>query len=594
MCGIAGSFAVADPVSSIDLVSLRHRGPDACGEYFDSTGHCWLGHTRLSILDLSPTGIQPIKDASGRFVAVFNGEIYNHHEIRQALGHTAWRGTSDSETLVEAWARFGADCLPLLRGMFAFGIYDQQDDKLTLIRDRYGIKPLYFSADEKQFQFASEIRSLSGGKRPVFTSDAIATYLAFGHLPTSGKLTHQIKALPAGSLFEVDRHGVLTEPRKWYCPSIEAKSTLGETKVFSQEVRRLVEDAIREHLLSDVPVGCFLSGGIDSSIVALIAARYCERQLETFTVGFPNDVLDERTFARQVAKQAASNHHEIEVDHQQCQQWIVDAVQAMDCPSADAINTFIVSKAVAQCGMKVAFSGLGADELFGGYPSFRTVSQLGWLNKLPFTAANRILDFTPLRFRSKFKDLPDLSPYSLAIGCRRWRDRAALQRFGISAFPVYPQPAAEAADTFSAISLAEMDGYMEPMLLRDSDQMSMAVSLELRVPFLDHRLVEYVLSLPAKVKQGQPPKSLLINAFKDVLPREVWDRPKMGFSLPMQAWMNGPMSDFVASGLDELGNILNKQEIEAAYASFKAGWTHWTRLWSLVVLGHYTSRVCLE
>jgi asparagine synthase (glutamine-hydrolysing) len=355
-------------------------------------------------------------------------------------------------------------------------------------------------------------------------------------------------------------------------------------------VRSLVESSVAEHFLSDVPVGCFLSGGIDSSIVALAASKGHGRSPSTFCIGFPNVGLDERKLARLVAERAGCEHFEIEAGPDECLGLVVEAVEAMDSPSADAINTYIVSKAVRKAGFKVALSGLGGDELFGGYASFADIPRLGFLKRMPKRMARGIVDVMPRSAREKLKNAKDFDPFTLALLRRRWWGDAALADLGVEGSPVWPTRLASCADAFEAISRAEIFGYMEPMLLRDSDQMAMAVGLELRVPLLDHRLVEFVLGLPAAWKQGRPAKRLLIEAFADILPRECWDRPKQGFVLPMEDWMRGPLADFCRQGLGAVKERLRAGFVERAFAQFQARRLHWTRVWQLVVLGHYLEK----
>jgi asparagine synthase (glutamine-hydrolysing) len=268
----------------------------------------------------------------------------------------------------------------------------------------------------------------------------------------------------------------------------------------------------------------------------------------------------------------------------------MEAVAAMDIPSADAINTFIVSKAVRQAGLKVALSGLGGDELFCGYPSFWEIPRLSFLEKIPPTLARSLVSFSPSGVREKFEGAPSFDAFTLALLRRRWWSNRHLKLAGLEASVEWPKPPESFLDTTQAITQAEMLGYMEPMLLRDSDQMSMAVGLELRVPFLDHRLVEFVLALPEQWKRGKPPKRLLIDAFADILPQEVWNRPKQGFALPMDSWMRGPLRDFCREGIELARQQLDRTFLEFAVQGFEKRSLHWTRLWQLVVFGHYSGK----
>ena len=591
MCGIIGNFGKIDEATKRSLGFLRHRGPDASGEWTSPDGLCWLGHRRLSILELSDAGAQPMVSASGRFVIVFNGEIYNHLELRKQLELLSWRGHSDTETLLEAWEELGESCLEHLRGMFAFAIFDRASSSLHLVRDRLGIKPLYFRREAvTSLSFASEVRALLQGRRPTLTSEALVCYLATGHTPARGEIGEGVEILPPGSLLRVDRNGDISRSTWWRCAQKSPHPAPESLDQVQAGVRSHIEAAVAEHLLADVPVAAFLSGGIDSSIISLVAARHLGSSLRTFCIGFPHAGFDERSVARLVAERMGSQHTEIEVGPTDCQQWAVEAVAAMDLPSADAINTYIVSKAVRQAGIQVALSGLGGDELFGGYPSFSDIPRLGFLQKMPPPLARAMVRFLPSGVRQKLDGATAFDPFTLALLRRRWWSGAALKSAGLKASVPWPVREEVFLDNMQAISAAEILGYMEPMLLRDSDQMSMAVSLELRVPLLDHRLVEFILSLPEKWKRGRPPKRLLIDSFADILPNEVWNRPKQGFALPMDDWMRGPLQEFCRHGVDAARARLDARFVDSAVFAFQEKKLHWTRLWQIAVLGHYSER----
>jgi len=548
---------------------------------------CWLGHVRLSILELTEAGSQPMTSASGRTVVVFNGEIYNHREVRRSLRQVAWRGHSDTETLVEAWEQEGARCLEKLRGMFAFAVYDIKARRLDLVRDRLGIKPLYFRQEtDGGLSFGSEVRALNGGHRLALGDEALATYLMTGHLPGGGDLGEGFRMLPAGYRMEVDAGGK-SRTHRWWPAGESAEQRRCSPAEARAELCGLLESSVQEHLLADVPVGCFLSGGTDSSVLTLLAARIAGQHMQTFTVGFPHEGLDERPIAKLVAERTGTRHLEVEVTERECLRWITDGVAAMDLPSADAINSFIVSKAVSREGIKVALSGLGGDELFGGYPSFRDVPKMAPLGMLPHGVASSLVRLLPARLRTKLHGARAYDAFNLALLRRRWWSPDDLQEAGLQADAVWPSLPAPSRDTFAGVTWAEILGYSEPMLLRDSDQMSMAVSLELRVPFFDHRLVEFALSLPEKLKSGSPAKRLLIEAFADDLPREVWERPRQGFILPMDDWMRGPLREFSREGLESAKRRLDPKWVDGVARRFERGELHWTRLWQLVVLGHY-------
>ncbi|MEO5717984.1 MAG: asparagine synthase (glutamine-hydrolyzing) [Chthoniobacterales bacterium] len=581
MCGIAAHFNFAEPAKPLDLQLIAHRGPDAAGEWTSPDRRLWLGNRRLAILDLSPTGEQPMIDPATGNVIVVNCEIYNHLALREELVGADWRGTSDTETLLLGYARWGHKLLERLKGMFAFAIYDHAREELFVARDRLGIKPLYYTRDAGGLRLASEAKLLADAASSI-TPAATGAYLQWGACPEDKILYSNIHVLPAGHAMTIRGTG---EPEIWrYWPGRAKFASAPEDA--PRKIRALLETAVAEHLLSDVPVASFLSGGIDSSIVTALAAQKLGRKLETFSVGFEIAEFDESAIAHEVAKRFGTKHERIQLSEEEVIQSVTEAVAHLDLPSVDAINTYIVSRAVAQRGVKVALSGLGGDELFGGYPSFRDVPRLQRLGLLP-RALRRALG-------ARLADLPnDAGVGELAQWRRRFFTDAMLRQAGLPNQTSLLECPVELPDDFARISWTELTGYMRRMLLRDSDQMSMAVSLELRVPFLDHELVEYTLGLPAaEKKRYRGTKGLLVEACRDLLPPAVYQRPKAGFVLPMQKWMEGPLVPFVQNGLREIvqHRLLPEDFVADAEERFRHGRLHWTRLWSMVVLGHFVRR----
>lgn len=588
MCGIAAHFNSNGRATPLDLELIHHRGPDSRGEWTSPDGRCWLGSTRLAIVDLSPTGAQPMTDPATGNVIVANGEIYNHRSVRERIGPgVAWRGTSDTETLLQGYARWGRDVVNHLKGMFAFAIYDAGRAELFLARDRLGIKPLYFTADAIGFRAASEVRMLIDGPQSI-TAKSISGYLQWGACPERNLLYSNIRVLPAGHALMIGPEGQMKTWRYW--PARDA--FVSSTDNLVRELRSLIDKAVDEHLLSDVPVASFLSGGIDSSIVTAIAAQKLEKKLKTFSVGFDIAEFDETAIAQEIADRYGTEHHRIQLSQEEVIHSVTEAVEKLDLPSVDAINTYIVSRAVASHGVKVALSGLGGDELFGGYPSFRDVPRLKLIARLP-RALRRVLG-AAASLGERLADLPgNLDAGELARWRRRFFSDEMIRCAGLpNASAPFECPVA-LPDDFARISWAELTGYLRRMLLRDADQMSMAVSLELRVPFLDHELVEYVLGLPAAAKKKYPGvKGLLVEACRDLLPSSVYERPKAGFVLPMKHWMHGPLAAFVNEGLRETTarQLLPEIFVDEMNEAFRRERLHWTRLWSLVVLGHYAKR----
>jgi asparagine synthase (glutamine-hydrolysing) len=542
----------------------------------------------LAIIDLSLTGAQPMIDPATGNVIVANGEIYNHRALREQLGTDVdWKGTSDTETLLHGYARWGHDVLHRIKGMFAFAIYDNARQELFLARDRLGIKPLYYAIDAGSVRAASEVKVLVKPDHSI-TAESVSAYLRWGACPEQNLLYANIQALPAGHAMTIGYEGQRETWRYW--PARQTFVTPVDRVV--SKLRFLIEQAVEEHLLSDVPVASFLSGGIDSSIVTAVAAQKLEKELQTFSVGFDVEGFDESAIALEIAQRYRTDHHRVRLTEEEVIHSVTEAVEKLDLPSVDAINTYIVSRAVAKHGVKLALSGLGGDELFGGYASFRDVPKLKLFARLPRGLWRLLGSASDLAER--LADLPgNANTGELARWRRRFFTDGMLHRAGLPNGTTLFECPVQLPDDNACISWAELTGYMRHMLLRDADQMSMAVSLELRVPFLDHELVEYVLGLPAAEKKRYAgPKGLLVEACRDLLPPSVYQRPKSGFVLPMRNWMLGPLASFVENGLHETVSrqLLPEGFVNDVYRSFQTGRLHWTRLWSIVVLGHFAKR----
>ena len=594
MCGIAAVFESKGRAEPLDLNRLAHRGPDARGEWTSPDGRIWFGHTRLAILDLSPAGAQPMHDPETGNVIIFNGEVYNHLELRAEMKDAAvqWRGTSDTETILAGYRLWGEDVASRLGGMFAFVIHDRKRDRLFAARGPFGIKPMYYERRGGTLRFASETRVLAGTAGRTCSRAGISSYLQWGTCPEGTFLFPGVEMLPAGSCMTVETDGTAKIRHYWPKPRYPAISADGAVR----RVRKLVEASVERHLLADVPVASFLSGGIDSSVVTAIAScKVGAGRLRTFSVGFPQQEFDETDVAAEVARRYRTEHHRIEVGDEEAISLVQEAVGKMDVPSVDAINTYIVSKKVSQMGIKVALSGLGSDELFGGYPSFRDAPRLRLISTLPKPLRKLLSGFG--RIGARLADMPQGDLMALAIWRRRlWSDEM-LRAAGLPVTPLEIDTPPGFCDGFAQISWAELSVYMRQMLLRDSDQMSMAVSLELRVPFLDLELAEYVLSLPAREKTRHPGiKGLLVEACRDLLPERVYKRPKMGFTMPMDKWMRGPLRSFSDAGLDEVERltVLAPGSLSRIRKEFADGTLHWTRIWSLVVLGHYLKKMATK
>ncbi|MFQ5663086.1 MAG: asparagine synthase (glutamine-hydrolyzing) [Terriglobia bacterium] len=619
MCGIVGACRPGDPnlrgALRAALAALRHRGPDDDGIELlfagDAPNALGLGVRRLAILDTSAAGHQPMHDpATGNWI-VHNGEVYNFRELRrelEAVGH-CFRSQSDTEVLLQSYAAWGLECVTRWRGMFATAIWDAPRRRLVLVRDRLGVKPLYFHQEGSRFAFASEVRALvkGGWVAPCLNLTALDSFLSFGAVQEPLTIIAGVRALPPGHLL-VWEGGRLQISSYW--DPFAGKAARGST---AARLPELLGEAARLRLVSDVPVGVFLSGGIDSSSVVALLSGPSPGELRTFSVVFPEDESDEAACAQRVAGEFRTAHHELALDEAELLRQLPGALAAMDQPTADGINTYLVSGAVRQAGLKVALSGLGGDELFGGYTTFRRAPRLARLEsvcarlpRLGRHALARLVGALPratdghrkLRallhgggaafpdpvFLLRALFLPDqvaelLTPDAI-LGLDYSEYAARLQ-------PLLAQ--ARVLDPFTRVSWLELRHYLLNTLLRDTDQMSMAHSLEVRVPFLDHRLVEAVLALPGTAKaNGRVPKPLLVGSLPRALPAEIVRRPKRGFTLPFERWLRGQLRAEVEARLLQpsapLAGVLRPEAIAEVWRSFLARRHSWSRPWTLYVL----------
>lgn len=585
MCGILGVWHPQGGVQPLPLQRLAHRGPDASADWHSHDQRCWLGHTRLAIQDLSTAGQQPMTSACGRFTLAFNGEIYNHLALRRSLRFSHWRGHSDTETLLQGLVEEGMPFLRQLHGMYAFAAYDSDNHTLWLSRDRFGIKPLYLFWADETLGFASEQGAL--GPCSAFTPQDLSQILCWGHRSTSPYTTLAPSGtpmvLPPGSLLQLRPGRLPRIEQHWPLAPLERPP--------ARSLRATLEAVVEEQLLADVPVACFLSSGLDSGILTALACRLSPGRIASFTVAFPGMGLDESWGARTMARHCGSEHHELQLSTNQVLSWVEDALHALDVPSADGLNTYLVSRAVAAQGIKVALSGLGADELFGGYPSHRWVPWLLRLRWLPRQLRLRLLRDLAPRLHHKLQDVTHWDAWHLTLALRRWASEADLRAAGVQplVWPV-PQPASPTA-LWGQISWGELYGYTEPMLLRDSDVMSMAHGLEVRVPFMDDRVAAAVLALPSW--QRRAGKGALRRACADLFPVGYGHASKRGFTLPMATWMKSELRPLCTLRLQALReqNWISDHWIQAQWEAFENGLLPWPRAWLLVVLGEFAQRL---
>ena len=632
MCGIAGAHGL-ESFSNVDdansrvkrmVASLAHRGPDADGVYCDGE-QVLLGHRRLSILDTSEGAHQPFEIDED--VLVFNGEVYNYIELRRELqtegvGHN-FRTDGDTEVVLVALRHWGLEvALQKLNGMFAFGWWSGSTKRLVLVRDRLGIKPLYWhQTPQGTTLFASEIRAIfeSGLVPRKINRGALADQWMYGTVHAPQTIVQDVHLLEPGSALIVEDDEI--HERMWWDA---ADAALGEPdrspQTLRQDLRALLCDAVSLRMRSDVAYGAFLSGGIDSSAIVGLMAEVSDQPVSTFSVTFQDKALDESPWSRAVAKRFATDHHEIRLSPDDFLAQVPDGLSSMDHPSSDGLNTFVVSGATRRAGVKVALSGLGGDELFAGYPVFGRSAQLAKLNWLaawprgmrkwlgrgyaaisPSMTSRKQAEI----LAGHYFDLAYTYPVSRQLFLREDFQRmvSADVPFSNAVFEwlvkeIAPGKKAFGLPFLSQVSLAEMRTYMGHTLLRDADQFSMAHALEVRVPFLDHRLVAAALSASDEEKFPTSPKRLLVEALDGLLPDDVVHRPKMGFVMPWESWMRGELKPTCERGLQSLKDRdwVQSDAIATMERSFMAGETQWSwsRVWSLVVLGEYLERHGLE
>ncbi len=631
MCGIVGivarNAAVAPDLLERATRSLAHRGPDDSGtviirETIPEPVEVGLGNRRLAILDLSPLGHQPMQDLETGNWITYNGEIYNFREIRAKLEHegVCFRSHADTEVLLKAYGRWGERCLQELRGMFAFAIWDAQRHRLFLARDPMGIKPLYYYASGEHFLFASEVRTLLGtGLVPHRLDRAgLINYLSFGSLYDPITLIEGISALRPGHYLVWDQ-GKLREVLYWdLIPRAEeaggatgpARPSEAERKNIEDDLHVALGEAVRMQMVSDVPVGVFLSGGIDSSSLAGIL-RQDGTPISTFSIVFQEEDYSEGEYSRMVAREFGTDHHEILVSQHDALDAIPGALQAMDQPTIDGVNTYLISRQTRAAGIKVALSGLGGDELFAGYSSFRDVPRMerfsGCWSRVPRVARGALAGAFALAVRDtdQNRKLAALArgngrvihPYFLSrmLFTSEQRDRL----FGGHDEQVAERAdlplrqslgSARSLDPINRVSYLEARCYMLNTLLRDSDTMSMAHGLEMRVPLIDHRLAEKLLAVPGVWKlNAHTPKPLLVSALRGALPERIVHRQKRGFTLPWEHWLRDELRPGVEQRLLKTANgalaaVLQPKAVAEAWDGFQRGITSWSRPWSLYVL----------
>jgi len=617
MCGIAGIVYFNNQQVEKSMIrgmtdALSHRGPDADSFFVEE--HAALGHRRLAIIDLSEAANQPFSDSTGRYIIIFNGEMYNYAEVKLLLGDYPFRTTSDTEALLAAFIKWGPDCIRHFRGMFAFAIWDRQEKEIFIARDRMGVKPLYYHLDEDKLLFASEARAILTTnlvKRKI-SQQALMDYFSYQSVTSPNSIIEGIQQLEAGTWMQIKK-GKFVKKMYWDVTNTSVDFDFKDKGKIQQHTRELLLQSVKRRLVSDVPVGAFLSGGIDSSVIVGLMAELGNGRPITFNISFDEKEFDESQYAEIIAKKFNTNHTRILLKPTSFLDELYNAMDAMDTPSGDGINTYVVSKAVRQKGMKVALSGAGGDELFAGYPYFNQYLRLqdkSWLWKLP-TSIRKISAWQAGDKKERVQQL--LRSTSPAIEnvypvFRQILSSAQIEKFTslhadatgtmLQQELVHYKNNLKKMPLLSQVSVAEYLGYTQQTLLKDADQMSMAVSLELREPFFDHDLVEFVLAIPDRFKKPVYPKSLLVESVKHLLPDEIVFRKKQGFLFPWNIWLKNELRAFCEKHIKNMcqRSFIRSEHLYAYWQCFLKGDARirWSEIWLFVVLDYWMEKNNVE
>ncbi|MBL8859735.1 MAG: asparagine synthase (glutamine-hydrolyzing) [Planctomycetes bacterium] len=633
MCGIAGAIGVLDDrvMAVLDRVdrAQSHRGPDGHGLWRSTDSQTGPGaafaHRRLAIIDLDERAAQPMTDAPSGNVIAFNGEIYNFRELRDELERAGvtFKTTSDTEVILAAWNAWGESMLARLAGMFAFALFEKKTGDVILARDRIGIKPLYFglethaSGSAPTLLFASEVRALLAGGSFERRLDPVALsgFVWHGFVRGDGTLVHGIRSLPAGTFARVASATLRVEPQVYWrlpAPTTRRRDT--------EELAHVTQRAVREHMISDVPLAVFLSGGVDSSAIANLTTREA-RGVSTYNVGFDETEFDESKHARAVATALGTDHHEIRLSGARFSSDLPRALAALDQPTFDGINTWFVSKAVREAGVVVALAGTGGDELFGGYSSFRDLPRVrrasralglvprGWITRASRAAVRArngaVREMPPQTRWGKLGDalvargsLVELYQTAYALFSQDFygellsRDIVSLTSAGLTAAQADDLAHKVRGRTeLDAVSLLEIESFLTSRLLRDTDAVSMDVSLEVRVPLLDHRILEAVFALDDSVRFADlgtkaPLRSIGLNGLDPAL----FERKKSGFVLPIERWCRAELGseiDGVFADADTCRSVgLAPAAVAKLWRAFKNGepGIYWSRVWAIYAL----------
>ncbi len=624
MCGIAGIHGEIDGIDTQEVASkmlekLTHRGPDAQGVFVSE--EIVLAHRRLSIIDLSVSSNQPFTNSSGRFSLVFNGELYNYKELKSQLNYN-FTTNSDTEVVLAAYEEWGPDCCRRFNGMFAFAIWDKVEKSLFIARDRMGIKPLYFYNSNNLLVFASEIRALleSGLVPKKVNKNALIDYVRYQTVHAPETIIEGVEMLPAGHYIKICADELETGKYWSILDNYSQRSQTQSRAEIKHHIRSLLKKSVERRLVSDVPFGAFLSGGIDSSVIVGLMSEVAENNVKTFCVTFEEEEFSEAKYARMIADKFGTTHQEIKLTPNDFLKDLPFALSAMDHPSGDGPNTYVVSKATKEAGVSMALSGLGGDELFAGYDIFKRSLDLEskkFLNSFPKIlrqlGGGLLKTIRPSVATDKINEILKGDrihfEYTYPVSRQVSMDNELIKMFNREQLPknavfshlnnnVGVGSSGISLPVLSKVSFAEMTTYMQNVLLRDTDQMSMAHSLEVRVPFLDHELVEYVFGISDAIKYPNYAKQLLVESVGDLLPPEIVHRPKMGFTLPWEQWMKGDLKSFCEERIEKFAKRqeVNEDYIMRNWDSFLSGHKSikWSKLWYLIVLENWLTENEIE
>ncbi len=593
MCRIAGIISRETETDQIKAAVnvmctiLQHGGPDDEGIFSDNEKGVVFGHRRLSLIDLTQSGHQPMADVHQKAWITFNGEIYNYRELKEELKKLGaqFHSNSDTEVIIQSYLHWGTASFEKIQGMFAFALFDTTKNVTYLVRDSSGIKPLYYHIQNKQLSFSSEIKALKqAGTATTSDESWRILFLAYGHIPEPYTTLKNVFSLPKGQFLKWNNRDSTFTLNSYLHP---AKTSIicnaGDAREY---IHNVLKAAVNRQLVADAPLGVFLSGGIDSSIITLLANQQ-HQNLNTVSIFFDEGAYDESSYQNAVAAQIQGEKFAHLVKQDDFNTHLPEIMNAMDMPTTDGINSWFISKYAHQDGLKAVLSGIGADELFGGYPSFKRIKNLKYLRMLP----KQLLGATRHFKADKYKKLSYLqydhylADYLLLRGIFVPDDIAKILDtdinqvnevlFGDCSYPSIKSYDEQLASDF------ETNLYMQNQLLRDTDVMSMSHGLEVRVPFLDEEFKKVVQNIAPQIRfENNPAKKLLIDSFKALLPEAVWNRPKMGFSFPFQQWMKHH-TDISNE------NLYRNKTSKNIIAQFKNGNVHWSKAFMLYQLNRH-------